>query len=742
MNTAIYIMMSVLVWLVAMQVSTFDIRRLSGKINNKWLPSNTIGIICLLLSVLAFVGDCRGHGILSTIAADAIMAFLSIGWLWMMSKINSLRLWCVLLQIFVPLIAVAYALSLPGMILLSPFAVYGFYYRNSPFGNLFGKKFLLIKDNRGTLAQSFINPDVEVEQKFLDNLQDFSYAGCHHEMNKAPVYNVADEGIKPDTQDDVLSKVQELIDKAGNNGGGRIFFPKGRYMFNKDKGHPSFLQINHSNITLEGETDEKGNPLAELINCNSTVVGGKNPWLSPFFITTGEKLQRSNMFWGIQFKRKKNIFTRSGSLADPGSDGTILTPEYVADVVTGAGKSERVIKVNDASRLKGAGYIILAMFNNEDGDLIKDILCVDDLRPEWRTALRAGEETAPSYQALLEIDSIDTKNNTITLTQPLRRDIPMKYRPEVYAVEMLENVEIKNLTISSMWNGLFRHHGFPLYYSVRQAQEMDYGWNGINMKRVAHGRIENIRFRNLSNPLYIMDSRNITAENILFTGYDGHQGIKIYEHACDNLLRNIEFRNHYADMMGGEGNAYGNVLSRIRYTNPFLKPVDYDFHGFSEGPMSPPSYNLFELIYGFAHIKAAGALYNQPASARENIWWNTESGGETKGDNLFVNTCYMPKSKMRLIVSSARHALVVCMQRKRISLPIIKEAVRHKIKEEAEKNLPPASHHLLFPKHAVVGTKTTSKVRPCPGMSVEVIHQGKTVSPVSLYEYQTGRRLS
>lgn len=124
---------------------------------------------------------------------------------------------------------------------------------------------------------------------------------------------------------------------------------------------------------------------------------------------------------------------------------------------------------------------------------------------------------------------------------------------------------------------------------------MDYGWNGINMKRVAHGRLENVIFKNLTNPLYVMDSRNITVENVLFVGYDGHQGIKVYEHACDNLFRHIEFRCHYADMIGGEGNAYGNVFTDVHYTNPYFKPVDFDFHGFSEGPMSPPSYNLLNV---------------------------------------------------------------------------------------------------------------------------------------------------
>ena len=65
---------------------------------------------------------------------------------------------------------------------------------------------------------------------------------------------------------------------------------------------------------------------------------------------------------------------------------------------------------------------------------------------------------------------------------------------------------------------------------------MDYGWNAINFKRVAHGYIQNVEIHNFSNPLYLLDSRNVTVEKIEMTGYDGHQGIKLYEHALFTWL--------------------------------------------------------------------------------------------------------------------------------------------------------------------------------------------------------------
>ena len=167
--------------------------------------------------------------------------------------------------------------------------------------------------------------EVNVESELIDSLPDFSSAGYSYKDElELPLYDVMKEGIVPDTNMDVLEKVQTLIDKVGRAGGGRVYFPQGKYLFNKNENSKAFLQINYSNIILEGELDSAGNPLSELINCNNTLNDEKFPWLSPFFITTGETLQHSNIFWGVQFKNKKKIITRSASLADPGSDGICL----------------------------------------------------------------------------------------------------------------------------------------------------------------------------------------------------------------------------------------------------------------------------------------------------------------------------------------------------------------------------------------------------------------------------------
>ena len=205
---------------------------------------------------------------------------------------------------------------------------------------------------------------------------------------------------------------------------------------------------------------------------------------------------------------------------------------------------------------------------------------------------------------------------------------------------------------------------------------MDYGWNAINMKRVANGFVKNVEFHNFTNPLYVMDSRNIAATNLRFDGYDGHQGIKVYEHACDNLFQDIEFRSHYADMMGGEGNAYGNVFSRVQYVNPVFKPVDYDFHGFSEGPMSPPSHNLFELVSGFALIHCGGSNHMHPSFAQNNVWWNCCAEGELKKSFIFRTRYnkkqYTPKDQCRLFRNSHFYGTVGAYDQKALDPEFIR----------------------------------------------------------------------
>lgn len=615
-------------WFIGCQIYNKDFQLLTGLYNYRIGLAQTVTYMATLVTIFTLICDVEGIGL--QLGLGLLGLFVAALSEFLLSRVQTSSV-CLNNGVrIVAVIAVAASLAIWGHAAYLPFFLMGWYVRNVTFGVPHRNSLVLAKLLTRSVKKEACE---EVEVDIPAKIPDFSHVGNHQrKMTQLPIYDVSERGIIPDTKEDLTGRVQQLIDEIGEQGGGTLFFPKGKYHFNKS-GKKQFLQVNHSNITIEGETDGKGYPLTELVNCGSLVSGKKYPWLSPFFITTGEQIQESNMFFGLQFRKRKEMVMRSGSMSDPGSDGTILTPDFACLVTEGSKRGDDVLHVEDARKI--GKYIMLGMYNTDkDASLLKDILGQDTIRPEWQAASRAGEEEAPSFQWLIEVKEI-IDEHTIRLVQPLWRDCDICYEPAVFNVLMLENITIKNLKLSSTWNGMFRHHGHKRYYNVAQAQDMDYGWNGINMKRVAHGNIENVVFKNFTNPLYVMDSRNVSCEHLVIKGHDGHQGIKIYEHACDNLFRHIIFYNHYADMMGGEGNAYGNVFSDVKYLNPCFKPVDYDFHGFSEGPMSPPSYNLFENVYGFAHIRSSGSEHMMPSCARENVWWNCVCEGEKKGSQIF-----------------------------------------------------------------------------------------------------------
>lgn len=682
----VFLFLALAVALLSAQVQLSELRLLSGRYSYRMQKPQAVTMIASVLTLLVVVIDLMTKVGWYVVWQCLIAAFVWLVSEWLLSRLSPHRLvvsvvWRV---VVVAATAIFFLLQWSHASLL-PFVFIGLWLRNTPLGLVHGKDLFLACH--------------------LTRYSKDEYRTTCSEHESLRKYNVAEYGILPDTGRDVLADVQELINKIGGEGGGCLFFPRGRYLFNKQR-KSQFLQINYSHVTLEGECDEKGKPLAELVNCGPTVCGERNPWLSPFFITTGEELQPSNVFWGLDFRNPKGIHLESSSLSDPGSDGIILTPPFATVVTADALAGATMLSVEDSSKV--GKYILLGMYNTDhEGMLVKELLGVEEFRDEWLTARRAGEEEAPSFQWLVEVKRV-VDAHTIELSRPLLRDCLMKWQPAIFNVELLEDIHIRHLCISSRWNGLFHHHGLPLYYNVSQAQEMDYGWNGINMKRAAHSTVENVEMLNFTNPLYVQDSRDVRMERVDVGGYDGHQGLKVYCHTCDCLFRDITFRSHFADMMGGEGNAYANTFSQIRYVNPVFNPVDYDFHGFAEGPFGPPAYNCFEYVEGFRYIKGAGAPFMQPALAVGNRWQHCYGEGERRGTQLFFAMSYREKRGLTKYVTAVGYTVAMMLKNRCWSPVFAAKVLREKLTSIDRMGIPRSEHGKFFPQTIVEDVVTTA----------------------------------
>jgi len=679
-----------LVFLVAYQINLAEFRLVNPHLHYRVGMAQTVTLLATILTAIFIAMDVWHNPSLILCNVGLSFAALIVAFIleWILSRITiSSAVGCWLMRFSAAILVAIVGYSLFSAFLMLPNIVMALYVRHTPFGIPYGKDICL--------ARFFSRSEAAFSSEI--NAHEMEYAGkkCYLEQTEK-IYNVKDYGIKPNSKVDQTVAIQKLVDHVGEEGGGCIFFPAGQYRMCKDG---QFLQINHSHITIKGECDENNSPQAELLCCSATLKGKKNPWLSPFFISTGEELQPSNEFFGVQFRKRKRVFSSSGSLSDPGSDGSLLTPDYATLLTTAAKAGDSVLKVEDSTKV--GKYIILALYNTTtDGNLVKDILGVESLRPEWTTANRAGEEEAPSYQWLVEVAERPDEH-TIRVVRPLLRDCPMKYQPAVFNVDMLEDINIVDIRLKSIWNGQFRHHGFPLYYSVSQSQEMDYGWNAINMKRVAHGNLSNVVIENFTNPLYILDSRNITAENLTIKGYDGHQGIKLYQHACDNFITSVRLYCHFADMMGGEGNAYGNVFHKIQYLNPVFKPVDFDFHGFSEGPMSPPSDNLFVSIRGFRNIQSAAAKHMLPGAGQRNVWRDWERDGYCDGDVVFLDLTYRPKTGILRFITAVGYAVAMTQKSRKLTLGNFYAIFHQKLRDIDATGIPVGEHYRLFPNNVI-----------------------------------------
>ncbi len=503
--------------------------------------------------------------------------------------------------------------------------------------------------NSSSFAQSADTAKVFLEFKHnpvASNLPDFSYAGYQYGEKEIPViktniYNVQKYGVSSNSTADQTAAIQALIDKVGKSGGGVVYFPKGKYYLNLDSVHHQSLKINYSNVILRGEgSGEDGTVLFSKYPLTQHEV---SPWLSLAVIQTATNLQHSTAFWGLDFLDSSKAGTAISTSAGTVNDHIQAAP-VMAHLLKGAKKGQKIINVSSTRNLVAGSVIILGMYNTtDDCNLMKDILQpIENFESYERSALDAGKTGAPSYQWLVEVDKV-LSGTTLQLKQPLRRDIPMKYKPVVAAAPMLSGIGIEHLRLESGWGGYYCHHGCDKSIPA-QGREMDYGWTAINLCRVKHSWINDVAIHNFTNPLYFLDSRNCTAEKINISGYAGHSGIKIYSHASDNLIKDVHFFNNYTHVLSGEGCAYGNVFSNIHYTPADGKPGNFDFHGFADRRFSPSGYNLFENVVGLQQVFSGGAPNNMPQTAGNNTWWNIEEGRFDEKDNEFF-ACWVWKTK-------------------------------------------------------------------------------------------------
>ena len=430
-------------------------------------------------------------------------------------------------------------------------------------------------------------------------LPDYSYAGYAYGEEAIPQismheFNIEDFGaVANDTIEDTKA-INLTIEAAGKNGGGIVKFPRGVFIVNSDTTQTDIIRINYSNVILRGSGSKHNETIIHSLS-PTTQKETDSPWLSPFVVHTGLNLHDTHSFFHV--------------------DSLASTATITANTQAGS----KLIPVNSSTNLVSGDYIVISLQNTtKEGNLMHDLMQPIKFEEFQKNYTKAGINADRSFQWLVEIDSI-VDSKTICLKQPTRRKIDLQFLPKITKIKMLTNIGIEHFKFTSAWDGNYKHH---------QNRDMDYGWGAINLHRVANGWIKDIHIDNYTQTTHLVNSKNITIEDILITGNQGHYSPKMY-HSSDNLVQNIQIDSKMTHGPGLEGCSFGNVYRNMT----FKYPSTIDLHGIAGKGFCPPMYNLFENIRNIEKIAGGGAPQNTPHAGEYNTFWNIEIEGWKDGSH-------------------------------------------------------------------------------------------------------------
>ncbi|SHE36627.1 protein of unknown function [Mariniphaga anaerophila] len=414
----------------------------------------------------------------------------------------------------------------------------------------------------------------------ISQLHNFSYAGYKYGEEAIPeIQNVrlkvTDFGAVPNDEIDDTDAIQKALDKISNKGG-VLLFPKGKYIINGDVDEFKKLTLNSSNVIIRGEGS--GN--------DGTVLFMANKFLPPdgwgdFIFEVGNKKPHleNKAFTELSQNARRGTFQIEVEDASNFSKGDNIQIYLKSHVVNGKRQQE-------------LGQILTY-------PLVPEI--------EWTNFKKFSP-----YNTFNQIVSIN--NNTITLKKPLDIDMDLKWKPTVKRQAFYENIGFENIRFEGNWHGPYIHHG---------SREMDYGWCALRIANACNSWVKNVAFHNLTWDLTVLESANVTVQNVTVSGTDGHHGIKA-PGSSSVLVKDCEFTAHRTHNIGGSGAMDGCVFTNIKITDPH-GTIDSHGGGF-------PVYNLFENITN-VKVSGAGSIDNMPHMGRENVFWNLHAQAKEKSSH-------------------------------------------------------------------------------------------------------------
>jgi hypothetical protein len=474
----------------------------------------------------------------------------------------------------------------------------------------------------------------------LGRLPDFSYAGYHGgnlplptatgvilNVRQKPFY-AAGDGVTDDTV--AFQRVLAAAQKYRNGQQVVIYVPAGRYLLTNT------LQIQRSNTILRGvgggEMGADNPAVQSILHFKVDLETARDPGHSEF----------SHWSYGDDGMLQVGVYENDDSAVG----------HFLTSVTRSACRGERQLMLNSASNIRVGSYIMLKLEEEQVDGRYTHSLWQHFHNYQASPPKRSFEELWPVYPYYWIVQVVSKTSRTVTLAQPLRHDVLLAWKPELYTYHPVQEVGIEHLRI--MFDDLDQrnHHNTRADYGIHPLNNQNryehIGNNGIGLRGVLNSWIMNVTIANADNALSIgSQSKHNTVQGLWIksrsgspdgdknhgnsyfdppppnsyyncykgTNVFGHHGLLVTIRSHDNLITDFEIDKPWSHDTGFMHLASGNVIRKGR---GFRMSIGF----FTDKAIE----NLYSNIHVGDGIKwnfASGSL--GPKSGARATYWNIQA---------------------------------------------------------------------------------------------------------------------
>ena len=381
----------------------------------------------------------------------------------------------------------------------------------SPEGPAYGKGASLA---RPPLTQSDVGPawwtlpwTPKVLEDTVHFLPDFSYAGYWWGEQPLPVHEttlvVTDFGATgDDRRDDTEAFLQALAAAHIQQGLVVIGIPKGQYYLS------NILLLERDSLIV------RGSGIGETQIFIEKPLGAID--VPPALVESSDTLHVQG--------RRASPFSQSGGVFWSRAPAASLKEPYTP--ILDGKRGTHTIRVADPEVIDIPGNARISWTPAEDSEI---------------------RERNGSPQHIQDVLVIARDGNVIYIKEPLLVDLNSAMQPRMVPIEPLNEIGVEDLTVE--------------FESVPYGgHNLEDGYNAIYLTQVRHGWIRNVEIRNSDAGIILRRSSQVTLDNILITGRDGHVGIHLID-TRNTLVRDVRIYSDPVHPLGCSGYSGYNVFT-------------------------------------------------------------------------------------------------------------------------------------------------------------------------------------